>query len=89
MASSSSSSTTTSSTTTSTSTNAAPIDPRLPAGFKKATLGSSWLSDPSTYPVIAVVALAAGIATFTMSKKMLTDPAVKISQQKKHSPIRV
>jgi hypothetical protein len=57
--------------------------------IKEKTFREIWLSDPSTYPVIAVCGIAAiGVMGFT-STKMMTDPAIHLTPTKKNSILRL
>ncbi|EQC30766.1 hypothetical protein SDRG_11527 [Saprolegnia diclina VS20] len=43
----------------------------------------AWLSDPSTYPIIAIVSFAASMATFHGVRYVRTSPDVSISKERR------
>lgn len=47
-----------------------------------------WLSDPSTYPVIAIMGVALVGCSYFMANKFATDPAIRFTSYTKGKVIR-
>ncbi|CAB9521091.1 Zinc finger, DHHC-type containing [Seminavis robusta] len=63
----------------------------LPESFnsKQKTMKQIWLSDPTTYPIMAVVAFATGICFTFATTKLMFSPDVRITPARKNSPVRI
>ena len=58
------------------------------ASFKEPTMAKTWLSDPSTYPILAVVGIAiAGCSSF-ITYKITQCPDVRVTSATKGKVIR-
>mmetsp|Transcript_5275 Transcript_5275/g.10416 ORF Transcript_5275/g.10416 Transcript_5275/m.10416 type:complete len:96 (-) Transcript_5275:134-421(-) len=55
---------------------------------KTRTFQKSWLSDPSTYPVLSALVFACGMAAGVGVTCLMNSPDVRISTEKKRAVIR-
>ena len=55
---------------------------------KKKGFKDNWLSDPSTYPLIAVMCVAGGLVVGTSTYYLTVNPDVQVSPTKRNSLFR-